>query len=167
MGWIADIKKSLNDKRYAFYASIDKTPLEHRIEYYGAIITSIFQDHNLDPIWGLALARQESAFRTTSYAVSGGDEKVGGSYGLLMVSSRTSKALGFLGNPTELCFPKIGVLWSAKIISDNLKTYRISELRDVASVYNSGKTYIRAPESTRNVYVPHVLQYAAEFARRK
>lgn len=168
MGWIQDLREKLRNNKFDSYAKIDRLPIEQRIDFYLPLITKIFTKQHLDPIWGLAIAMQESVFRSTAFAVTGGDEHVGGSYGLMMVSAKTAHALGFTGDPIELCIAPTGILWAAKIIQTNMRDYRINALRDIAATYNDGKRYYdpNLAASTRNIYVPNVLQYASKFRQR-
>lgn len=166
MGWIQTLRNKLREHRFDGYTAIDCRPIKERISFYEPLIKKIFNEQKLDPIFGMAIAMQESSFRTTAVAVTGGDEKVGGSYGLMMVSAKTSYALGFRGDPIDLCLPEIGILWASKVIKDDISWAKITDFRDLVSVYNSGKLYANAPQCTRNVYVINVLKYAAQFRHR-
>lgn len=157
------LKKKIQEKRFEHYSQVDKMNFEYRYSFYGDIIRKIFTENGLDPYFGLAIAMQESSFRSTKFVITGGDAKVGGSYGLMMVSSKTSKSLGYDGDPIDLCIPSTGVLWSAKAVLNIKNDMNLKSIRDIASVYNSGRPYSLAPDSTKNVYVINILKYMFDF----
>lgn len=133
---------------------------------YFPILVAAFVRQGLPPEWGVALARQESAFVATAINNSTGDASRGGSRGLCQMSLLTARGLGFTGPPEELMNPICNADLAAllcKEISTRLKT---TELGDVAAAYNSGKVLAKAPASTRNVYVPRVLSFALGYKLR-
>jgi len=159
-----NVRDMLHERRFQRYLNIDDHfSMKDRIVFYRPTIESIFMEAKLDPFWGLGMAMQESLFRSTRPALTGGDGERGGSYGLLMVSALTAESMGFKGQPIDLCIPETGVLWATKVILRNMHDYNITDFRDVLACYNSGKRFTDAPQLTRSVYVPKALQYASQF----
>ncbi len=133
---------------------------------YFPILVAAFLRHNLPPEWGVAIARQESAFTAAASNNSAGDATRGGSWGLCQMSMLTARGLGFTGTTADLLNPEINAELAATLCAEISKRLKTTSLADVASAYNSGKPMARAPTSTRTVYVPRVLAFAATYRPR-
>lgn len=136
---------------------------------YALILAVAFVNEGLPPEWGLAIARQESAFRPTALNMSSGDATRGGSWGLCQMSLLTARGLGYIGDNLGLLDPKVNAQLAAKLCKELSLRFKTMDLQDIASAYNSGKPYARAPASTKTVYVPRVLAGAEmyrDFARK-
>lgn len=117
-------------------------------------IYTAFKAHALPPSWGLAFAEVESNFIPDAVNKTGGDGRRGGSYGLFQMSYRTAQGLGYKGNPEDLLSIPINIEYAIKLIKQ-LKTAN-PDIREVASRYNSGRPFSRAPESTKR-YVEKIV----------
>lgn len=133
---------------------------------YFPMLVAAFLRHNLPPEWGVAIARQESAFVATASNNRAGDATRGGSWGLCQMSLLTARGLGFTGTTAELLSPEINAELAATLCEQISKRIKTRELADVASAYNSGKPFAKAPTSTRTVYVPRVLMFATTYEPR-
>lgn len=121
------------------------------------IVYDAFVAQGLPPALGLALAEQESAFKPDASVVTGGDGARGGAWGLGQVTLKTALALDKTATTARLLNP----LYNAKIMAllcKEIWAQQRGRVVDTASVYNSGKPQHRAPEVTRMVYVPKVLE---------
>lgn len=126
---------------------------------WGPLLVRAFADAELPGVWGLAIARQESNFDPGAKSLGGGDGTRGGSYGLCQMSLLTARHYRPDIEPRDLLDPTINAHLAAEHCRELCIRYN-GALKDVAAAYNSGKSFEHAPESTRTVYVPHVLQYA-------
>lgn len=100
--------------------------------------------------------------RSNVAVLTGGDGLRGGAYGLCQVTLKTAKGLGFVGPVELLLKPEVNADLAAKLVAQLHKRY--TQLADVAAAYNSGKPYAKAPQVTRERYVPAVLEFAEGFA---
>ena len=133
---------------------------------YFPVLVAAFLRHSLPPEWGPAIAHQESAFTATATNNSAGDATRGGSLGLCQMSLLTARSLGFAGAPGQLLDPELNAELAATLCAHIVSVFKTRDLRDVASAYNSGKPFARAPKSTRNVYVPRVVAFATAYGPR-
>lgn len=134
-----------------------------REKLYSPILVAAFVSAGLPPEWGLAIARQESAFQPLAVVLTGGDLARGGSRGLCQMSWLTAKGLGFTGQPADLLIPRVNADLAASLCKQLVRQFKTQELRDIACGYNSGKPFARAPKSTREVYAPNVVKFAAAY----
>lgn len=139
-------------------------PYEKRMERFAPVIHHAFESLELNPTWGMAIARKESSFRPWVVNLTDpGDIRRGGSYGLFQMSLRTALDLGFLGQAKDLLDPDINAYWAAKLVKQLHDTWH--NLADVASCYNSGKPLAKlAPWHRTRAYVRDVMSYAEDFA---
>lgn len=135
--------------------------IQQRAELYLPMLTEMAGAYSIPPEWLAGIARVESAFHADAYNGSIADEKRGGSRGLCQMSLQTARAIGFKGSIGSLFDPKVNAKWAAVLISLNMKAFKVSSLEDVAALYNSGKRFADAPLSTRKLYVPAVVRWAA------
>lgn len=123
--------------------------------------------------WLLAFARKETAFRNIRSAKGQSDDRLGGAWGPMQVTSATAESpLGFMPKATHaergaaiLASPAIGIGLGARYLA-RLKTLVGDDLAAVAAAYNAGAGAVRKgriPTSTRERYVPKVLAFAAEY----
>jgi soluble lytic murein transglycosylase-like protein len=134
-----------------------------RVARFTPIITRAFESLELNPYWGMALAKKESAFRPWVVNMTDpGDVRRGGSYGMFQMSLRTALDLGFHGTTAELLDPDVNAFWAARLVGQLNDRYQ--NLADVASCYNSGKPLSKLPawHRTRH-YVREVMRFAEEF----
>lgn len=136
---------------------------EGRLKRFRPIIEKAFVAKGLPLSWGLAIARQESGFRPwASNTRDPGDKRRGGSWGLFQMSLLTAQKLAFTGDAFDLLDPERNAEYAARLVAELRDRWH--NLQDVAAAYNSGKSYLLAPASTRLVYCPNVIKYSNEFA---
>ena len=133
---------------------------------YLPYLVAAFMKLDLPPEWGVAIARQESPFLAAAVNNSAGDAKRGGSMGLCQMSLLTARGLGYVGQPTGLLDPVVNAALAAALCKEIVTRLKTRDLADVASAYNSGKPFAKAPQSTRTVYVPRVLAFALAYKER-
>lgn len=133
---------------------------------YTVMLARVFAAEGLPPEWGPAIARTETNFMPNAHNGSLGDGLRGGSWGLMQMSYLTAQALGFEGAPQDLLVPERNAALAATLCRKNMQSFRVTQLADVAALYNSGKRFAQAPASTRTVYVPRVLRFAAIYKDR-
>jgi soluble lytic murein transglycosylase-like protein len=133
---------------------------------YTVMLARVFAAEGLPPEWGPAIARTETNFMPNAHNGSLGDGLRGGSWGLCQMSYLTALALGFDGAPQDLLDPERNARLAAALCRKNMQSFRVTDLSDVAALYNSGKRFAQAPASTRTVYVPRVLRFAAVYRAR-
>lgn len=134
-----------------------------------AAIFNGFASAGLPGNLGLALARQESNFDPAARATDPRDLARGGSFGLLQMSYKTAQGLGYEGPAAGLMSVEENVRLAAKLCAVNAKRTKAHVgsrdwVCDVASLYNSGKPFATAPESTRLLYAPRVWRFFCEFS---
>lgn len=140
----------------------DLLPYSARLKKYRPAIVDAFLAQGLPEALGLAIARQESAFKAGARTVTGGDARRGGSYGLCQMSLMTARDLGYLGPPEGLLNPQLNARLAAEHCKRLATVYK-SFWPDVAAAYNSGRSLAYSPKTTRLTYVPNVMKYMAEF----
>lgn len=128
-----------------------------------SIVAAAFTKAGLDPAFGLGIAKQESGFDPNTSVVTGGDAARGGSYGLGCMSLKTALNLDRSATIARLHNPQYNAYLMAELCLENWRRACTRDPAELASRYNSGKPFHLAPDSTRLVYVPHVLRYMAEF----
>ncbi len=133
------------------------------VAHYQLILVIAFHNAGLPPEWGLAIARQESNFKPAALNMSVADSKRGGSWGLCQMSLLTAKGLGYVGDASGLTDPQVNADLAARLCKEIMARFKTSSLADVAAGYNSGRTFAKAPMSTRTVYVPRVLKFAQDY----
>lgn len=138
------------------------TPYRLRFRRYAPVLTRVFEEWGLPGPWGLAIARQESGFRASAVNQGPGDLRRGGAWGLCQMTLLTAQGLGFLGSAYGLLDPEKNANLAAQFICQLRDRYGLV-LKECAAAYNSGKPFDRAPASTREVYVPRVLEFAREY----
>lgn len=143
---------------------------EHRAQAVAPVLVAAFRRAGLPPVWGVALARQESDFRPQAVNHSAADARRGYSWGLCQMSLQTAQeSLGYRGDGPGLTDPNINATLAATFVrrlvdGHHLQLDADDTLAQVASLYNSGRLLEHAPSSTAGVYVPNVVRYAAKYA---
>jgi soluble lytic murein transglycosylase-like protein len=126
------------------------------------VVADAFTNAGLPPELGLGIAKHESNFNPNASVVTGGDAARGGSYGLCQMSLKTALSLDRAATIAKLHDPRYNAGLAAKLcLLNNVRAKGVIE--DVISMYNSGKPFWCAPDSTKTVYVPNVQRYMAEF----
>lgn len=115
--------------------------------------------HDIPIEWLYAIARQESALRPSTVVKTGGDGKRGGAYGVFQMTLKTARTLGFAGNPDELLDVDTNTKYATKLIAYWMARHP-GNLSDVYARYNSGQTYIRAPQEATREAAQRVVAYA-------
>lgn len=133
-----------------------------RVRKYGPILVRAFTAAKLPAVWGLAFARQESDFRPDAQALTGGDAKRGGSYGLCAMTLQTAREYQPTITVDDLKDPELNATAAAAHIAALVRQCG-PVLHEVAARYNSGKSLERAPDSTRDVYVPNVVKFSQQY----
>lgn len=131
-----------------------------------------FAERGLPGNLGLALARQESNFKTTAVATHPADIARGGAYGLLQMTYKTAVGLGYEGPPEGLLNTATNIFWASKLCAQNAKRTKAvvgsrEWVYDVAAMYNSGRLYAAAPDVTRNEYAPRVWGFFCAYSEIK
>ena len=130
---------------------------------YGPIIAEAFAAAGLPIALGLSLAHHESHFDKKACSAAKGDLGRGGAYGVCQVTLMTARALGFKGTVDDLYDPAINADVASEICAGNAqRTKQVlgsdDWVKDMASLYNSGKILKDAPAFTVHYYVPPVLE---------
>ena len=112
--------------------------------------------------WILATIAQESGGDPQAGNFTGGDAARGGARGLMQMTLRTARGLGFEGDPDELFDPETNIRLGVMLLKDGLR--RHGAMADSSCAYNSGKPCARAPEFTTTHYLPGVQAKRANFA---
>jgi soluble lytic murein transglycosylase-like protein len=141
-------------------------PLTQREAMYFPLLVATSVHYGLPPEWLVAFAKVESSFHAKAINNSVPDKARGSSRGLCQMSLTTARALGFNGMPEDLFDPERNAMLAGKLCSMNKKSFAVTNLRDVAALYNSGKPYDKAPASTRLIYVPLILKAANMYRAR-
>lgn len=134
------------------------------------VLVAAFKRAGLPPVWGIALARQESDFNPKAVNHSAADARRGYSWGLCQMSLQTAQeSLGYRGDGPGLTDPHINATLAAAFVrrlvdGHQIKTDAADALQNVAALYNSGRMLAHAPASTATVYVPNVVRYAEAYA---
>jgi hypothetical protein len=121
-------------------------------------IRRAFLNAGLDPLWGSALARQESNLINTARVLTGTDGGRGGAWGPLQITLKTARGWGFTGDPELLHDPEVAAALAVKAIKDA----RITTLEDLGSFWNAGQRWfskLPADHVTRVKYVPSLLAH--------
>lgn len=104
----------------------------------------------------------ESGFNQGAKNLTGGDLERGGAWGLMQMTLKTAKNLGFMGDPKLLLIPSINIDYGTKLLAQIQRRVKKvirteSEIdRNIVSIYNSGKFFAKAPSST--------LEYVARWS---
>lgn len=122
------------------------------------IVAHAFTSHGLPPELGAAIARQESNFAADAVVLTGGDARRGGSYGLCQMSLKTGLGMDKGCTSGRLLDAGYNAELAARLCATNSKACK-GNVEDIISMYNSGKAFYKAPDSTKLVYVPNVMKY--------
>lgn len=139
--------------------------LAAREKRWAPVIAEACRKHGVPVVWGLAMAYAESLFEPGTIIHSGGDGKRGGAWGMFQMTLKTARGEGFAGEPESLLDPVTNCDIAMRFVAGLMRRHG-DDLRDVASAYNSGKSFAKAPASTRLTHVPHVLEAARRYAAR-
>ncbi len=131
-------------------------------EKYLPIVAKAFAAEGLPPELGAAIARQESVWSPDVSTMTGGDGRLGGSFGLCQMSLATGGTLDRGVTPGRLLDPAYNAKLAAKLCKRNWNIAH-GRIQDVISMYNSGRQFHTAPEVTKLVYVPNVQRYMEEY----
>ncbi len=131
------------------------------------------QKHGVPLAWLLALAHRESAFRNVRSKPGASDDRRGGAFGPLQMTSATAADLGYRAQATLeergaaiLADPGIGIDLGARYVARLVKRFG-QDLAKVAAGYNAGPGAVQrgqVPASTRDRYVPAVVALADRYA---
>lgn len=102
-----------------------------------------------------AIVDIESSWNPSASNRTGGDEARGGAFGLTQLTLKTAQAFDGRVTPADLLDPEKHLVIAAKLMADNARRSR--DPKDLASMWNSGKVFDKAPEVTREKYVPRFL----------
>lgn len=115
----------------------------------------------VDPAVFLGIIYVESGWRPDAQVTTGADGARGGAYGLTQLTLRTAQAFEPDVTPAQLLDPRVNLRIAGQLLAENARTS--TDPRDVAAMWNSGRTFDRAPDSTKNRYVPAVLRAAKNY----
>jgi soluble lytic murein transglycosylase-like protein len=116
----------------------------------------------IDPAVFLGIIYVESGWRADAKVTSGSDGERGGAYGLTQMTLRTAQALDPSINADALLDPFVNIRVAGQLLAENARVS--TDPKDVAAMWNSGRVFDRAPESTRTRYVPAVLRAAKNYS---
>lgn len=137
--------------------------IEARLQQYGPILVRTFVKHGLPGVWGVAIARHESAFIPSAANLVGKDGDRGGAWGLCQVTLRTARDLDPNITHQDLLVPGTNADIAARICAE-ANGRRPGSLVDVLARYNSGVPYAQCPKKTRETYIPRVLRFVSQYA---
>jgi soluble lytic murein transglycosylase-like protein len=121
------------------------------------------QGAGVDPAVFLGIIQVESRWNPSATNLVGPDAARGGAYGLTQLTLKTARALEPSITPEQLLDPVTNLRVAGLLLKDNRR--RGGALwPDVAAMWNSGRRFDAAPESTRYDYVPRVLAAANDYA---
>ena len=135
--------------------------LSDREQLYAPVLVAAFVSLGLAPEWGVAIARQESGFTPGLLNNTGGDALRGSSRGLCQMSWKTAVGLGFRGTAEDLFKSRICADLAAKLCLELVQRWKTNYLLDIASGYNSGRCFVKAPTSTI-AYAKNVVSYETQ-----
>lgn len=126
-----------------------------------ALARSIATDVGVNPAVFLGIIEVESGWNEAATNLSGPDAARGGAWGLTQLTLTTARSLepGITGQ--QLLDGVSNLRVAGLLLRDNAR--RSVDDKDTAAMWNSGKLYDRAPTSTRNSYVPKVLEAAKKY----
>lgn len=122
------------------------------------------QRAGVDPAILLGIIKVESNWNPSATNLVGADAARGGAYGLTQMTLRTARAFDPTITGAELLDPVTNLRFAGQLLTDNARRGG-KEWPDVAAMWNSGRPFDNAPESTRYKYVPRVLAAADSYAR--
>ena len=107
--------------------------------------------------WGVpaalvkAIIAHESEFQQHATALTGGDGKRGGSYGLMQMSLATARALGFTGTAQDLYDPATNISYGTQYLRDLVREAGAGGygLDSAISAYNAGNSRWRRGDGPR------------------
>ena len=102
-----------------------------------------------------AIVDIESNWNPSASNRTGGDEARGGAFGLTQLTLKTARAFDPRVTPDDLLDPEKHLAIASKLMADNARRSR--DPKDLAAMWNSGKVFDKAPEVTREKYVPRFL----------
>lgn len=140
--------------------AIEPKKLDDRVRLYSNEIKDAFLYNGVPFVIGLAFAHRESRFRNVSN-LTGGDGARGGAWGIFQVTLKTARGYGFEGSVHELSSIRINAHYASKVIKWAMTGVAADDYKNIASRYNSGKPFDKAPDMTRNNYVPRFLESIA------
>lgn len=108
-----------------------------------------------------AIVEIESRWRPDARNETGTDAARGGAYGLTQMTLRTAQALRPGTSREYLLTPEGNLDVAAQLMRDNARRSR--DPKDLAAMWNSGKVFDKAPEVTRETYVPRFLSARAKY----
>ena len=135
-------------------------PDEGRIDLE-ALASSIARDAGVRPALFLGIIDRESRWNANATNLSGPDARRGGAWGLTQMTLTTARAFDSSVTGQELLDPVTNLRIAGQLLADNAR--RSTDDRDTAAMWNSGKLFDYAPESTRYEYVPDVLERARKY----
>lgn len=129
--------------------------------------------HSVPLSWILAIARKETGFQNIRSHPGASDDKLGGAWGPMQVTSAAAAApLGFMPRSSMeargkaiLLSAAVGIDLGAQLVA-RLRERVGEDLERVAAAYNAGAGAVlkgRIPTSTATQYVPAVVAFEAEY----
>lgn len=110
--------------------------------------------------WIKAVIGTESSFRPTAYNPESPESQKDDSYGLMGVSLRTARALGFTGDPQVLFDPATNIDLGSKLLGQLVARYGL-DFKAVYSAYNSGDPLAYLKSSQVREHVNNALAWLA------
>lgn len=108
-----------------------------------------------------AIIEIESNWNPSATNLTGGDAARGGAYGLTQMTLATARHFEPRITGQELLDPATNLRVAGKLMQDNARRSR--DPKDLAAMWNSGKTFDRAPEVTREKYVTRFLSKLSKY----
>lgn len=129
--------------------------------------------HGVPLAWLLAIAHRESSFKNVRSKPGASDDRRGGSWGPMQMSSATAADLGFKASASLedrgaaiISDPAIGIDLGAHYVARLIKRFG-KDVEKIAAGYNAGPGAVQRgqiPTSTRDRYVPAVVALAQKYA---
>ena len=151
----------------------DDPGLDQRREKLMPAFRAAAKKHSVPLSWLLAIAHRESKFKNVRSKPGASDDRRGGSWGPMQMSSATAKDLGF--KPSDsladrgaaiVADPATGIDLGAHYVARLIKRFG-QDAAKVAAGYNAGPGAVQRdhiPASTRDRYVPAVLKLEQKYS---
>lgn len=146
--------------------------LDARREKLMPAFRSAASRHGVPLPWLLAIAHRESAFKNVRSKSGASDDRRGGAWGVMQMTSATAADMGFMPTAehedrgkTILANVGTGIDLGARYLARLIKRFG-RDLEKVAAGYNAGPGAVQRgtiPASTRDRYVPGVVSLANRY----
>lgn len=136
------------------------------------LLRNAAQRYQLPLAWLLAITHQETGFRNLRSRPGASDDRLGGAWGPMQVTSATARTLGFWPSASSetrgqaiIAKPALGIELGARYLARLVTRFGL-DLARLAAAYNAGPGAVRRgriPRRTRERYVPAVIALAQRY----